>query len=112
MGTSQTSDLGFKRLGETNWNSWSADMKAKLMEKKVYGVVSGKVTAATPGVDAFQFYIMQEQAAGIIWSGLEESTRGEQQVDCEGADGEPQTHVGSPQAASSAAAPYHTLPSL
>ena len=50
-------------------------MKAKLMEKKVYGVVSGKVTAATPGVDAYSLYIMQEQAAGIMWSGLEESNK-------------------------------------
>ena len=75
MSTSSSSDLGFKKLGETNWNSWSADMKAKLMEKKVYGVVSGKVTAATPGVDAYSLYIMQEQAAGIMWSGLEESNK-------------------------------------
>ena len=45
------------------------------MEKKVWGVVSGRITSPTPSLDEYALSLMQEQAAGIIWGGLEDSQK-------------------------------------
>ena len=72
---SAVSDLSFTKLGELNYKTWSGDMQGKLMEKHCWGVVSGKITKPTGSLDKYALSMMEEQAAGIIWSGLDENQK-------------------------------------
>ena len=72
---SAVSDLSFTKLGENNYKTWSGDMQGKLMEKRCWGVVSGKITKPVGSLDEYALAMMEEQAAGIIWSGLDETQK-------------------------------------
>src|ERR1700743_910435 len=50
MSTNATdSSLSFSKLGELNYSTWSVNMKAYLMQKKVWFIVSGEDTRPSPG---------------------------------------------------------------
>ena len=63
--------LAFPKLGEDNYKPWSRLMKAELMKKTVWMVVSGQITGPTASLDTVQYLTLAQKAAGIIFGGLE-----------------------------------------
>ena len=53
MSSTSSESLGFPKLGEENYPSWSKNMKAKMMEKSCYMVVSGEITGPTGSLDLY-----------------------------------------------------------
>ena len=76
--TSNSSDssLGFQKLGEDNYASWSRNMKAYLMQKKVWAIVKGTDVKPSSGDSGLREWLKDEQlAAGVIYLGLEEGQK-------------------------------------
>ena len=74
----QTSEsiASFPKLGEDNYSSWSKNMKAYLMQKKVWAIVKGTDIKPSPGDAELRDWLKDEQlAAGVIYLGLEEGQK-------------------------------------
>jgi hypothetical protein len=68
--------ISFTKLGENNYTSWLPNMKAFLQSRKVWMVVSGKISLPAVDADSYmEFLEKQESAAGLIFLGLEESQK-------------------------------------
>lgn len=68
--------LGFARLGERNYPSWSVDMSSYLRMKKVWRIVTGDRKAPSVGAPDYMSWLEDSDSAlGIIISGLEMSQR-------------------------------------
>src|ERR1700742_172342 len=64
------------KLGESNYASWSKNMKAYLMQKRVWAIVKGTDTQPSPGSPDLRDWLKDEQlAAGVIYLGLEEGQK-------------------------------------
>ena len=75
MSSESTSDkLAFSKLGEKNYNTWSGDMMAKLMEKRCWKVTKSD-SRPSDALEVEDWELRCGQAAGIIWSGLEDSMK-------------------------------------
>ena len=73
--TSQTPETtkSFPKVGEDNYTSWSKNMKAYLMQKKVWAIVKGTDIKPPPGDADLGSWLKDEQLeAGVIYLGLEE----------------------------------------
>ena len=73
--TNDSSDSSplFAKLGEDNYATWSTNMKAYLMQKKVWGIVDGsdpQPEATDPGLREWRKDKLM--AAGVLFLGLEE----------------------------------------
>ena len=74
MNTSTSESIAsFPQLGEDNYSSWSKNMKAYLMQKKVWAIVKGTDEKPSSGDANLRDWLKDEQlAAGVIYLGLEE----------------------------------------
>ena len=77
MSTNATdSSLSFPKLSEANYSTWSVDMKAYLMQKKVWFIVSGEDSRPSPGSPDLRDWLKDKQSAsGIIFLGLEDAQK-------------------------------------
>src|ERR1700742_4225937 len=74
--TTSDSTLSFSKLGESNHSTWSVNMKAYLMQKKVWGIVSGVDTKPAPNLPDLRDWLKDQQAAsGYIFLGLEDAQK-------------------------------------
>ena len=74
--SSSESSLSFPRLGESNYASWKLNMKALLMQKKVWSIVSGLDLKPASDASHYRDWIKDQQsAAGIIFLGLEDDQK-------------------------------------
>ena len=74
--TASDESLSFAKLGEANYQSWSKDMKAYLMKKRVWGIVKGVDVKPEPGASDLREWLKDEQlAAGTIYLGLEDGQK-------------------------------------
>jgi hypothetical protein len=66
----------FTKLGESNHATWKLNMKALLMQKKVWAIVSGLDPRPATDNPNFRDWIKDQQsAAGIIFLGLEDDQK-------------------------------------
>lgn len=66
----------FPKLGEANYSTWSKNIKAYLMQKKVWAIVKGTDVKPSPGDADLRAWLKDEQlAAGVIYLGLEEGQK-------------------------------------
>src|ERR1700742_3911264 len=66
----------FPKLGEDNYSTWSRNMKAYLMQKKVWGIVSGKDPKPSPGDAILRDWLKDEGvASGLIYLGVEDGQK-------------------------------------
>src|ERR1700749_2040578 len=73
---SSESMASFPKLGEDNYSSWSKNMKAFLMQKKVWAIVKGTDVQPSPGDANLRDWLKDEQlAAGVIYLGLQEGQK-------------------------------------
>ena len=73
---SSESQLTFPKLGEDNYSSWSKNMKAYLMQKKVWAIVKGTDVKPSSQDDGLREWLKEEQlAAGAIYLALEDSQK-------------------------------------
>lgn len=77
MNTSTSDTIAsFPKLGEDNYSSWCKNMKAYLMQKKVWAIVKGTDVKPSPGDSDLRDWLKDEQlAAGVIYLGLEEGQK-------------------------------------
>src|SRR5215469_1934043 len=74
--TASDDSLSFPKLGEDNYSSWSKDMKAYLMKKRVWLIVKGVDVKPGAGSSDLREWLKDEQlAAGTIYLGLEEGQK-------------------------------------
>ena len=68
--------MSFQKLGEDNYSTWSKNMQAYLMQKKVWAIVKGTDIKPPPGDDGYREWVKDEQlAAGAIYLGLEDGQK-------------------------------------
>src|ERR1700749_154430 len=73
---SSESMASFPKLGEDNYSSWSKNMKAFLMQKKVWAIVKGTDVQPSPGDANLRDWLKDEKlAAGVIYLGLQEGQK-------------------------------------
>jgi hypothetical protein len=66
----------FSKLGEANFAEWSHNMKAYLMQKKVWLIVSGDDVRPSSGTADLRDWLKDQQAAaGFIYLGLEKAQK-------------------------------------
>ena len=58
--TASDESLSFAKLGEANYQSWSKDMKAYLMKKRVWGIVKGVDVKPEPGASDLREWLKDE----------------------------------------------------
>ena len=76
MTNSSESTPAFPKLGEDNYSTWSRNMKAYLMQKKVWGIVSGKDPKPSPGDAILRDWLKDEGvASGLIYLGVEDGQK-------------------------------------
>ena len=67
--------LGFPKLGESNYASWSGDMTSELMRKKVWRWVETNKQSPSDPLDLDDHLDKKGIAAGTIYGGLEDSMK-------------------------------------
>ena len=74
--SSETSDkLGFPKLGENNYSSWSVDMQAKLMDKRYWrGHIETEKRPSDP-LELEDWQLTHDAASGLIYSALEQQMK-------------------------------------